>query len=320
MTTKEKVLSALMKSPHSISGQQLAMKLRLSRCSVWKAVQALRSEGYEIEAVTNRGYRLIKSMDKLSAGEIAERSGAEVTVFETVTSTNTIAKERAASGAANGTVIIANRQSAGRGRRGRSFSSAGDGIYMSLVLKPKIDFPHASLITAATAVAVRDAVASVCGKSCGIKWVNDLFLNGKKICGILTEAVTDMESGGIDSVIVGIGINFSGRPEDMPDELREIAGFIFENEAPTVTRNVLAAEVIKNLLRESESLEERGFIDSYRKHSTVIGQRIEFRRGAEMLTATALGIDENGGLEVLRDDGVRETISAGDVSIRKKLT
>ncbi len=316
--TKDLVLAALEEKPAGISGQQLAMKLGLSRCSVWKAVKALQNEGYEIEAVTNRGYRLIKSADKLNAEEISRLSGADVTVFDTVTSTNIIAKERAACGAPHGTVIMAANQSTGRGRRGRSFASVGDGIYLSIVLRPEADYSNAPLITAAAAVAVYDAVKTVCNMDCGIKWVNDLYLRERKICGILCEAVTDMESGEIGSVIAGIGINFRGSESELPPELRGIVGFIYNDETPPVSRNRLAAEVIKNMLRESDDTAARGFIESYREHSTVIGQRIEYRRGAELITATALGIDDNCALEVLRDDGVRDSLAAGEVSVRKR--
>lgn len=317
-TTKEKVLKALEDEPGGISGQRLGMRLGLSRCSIWKAVKALQNQGYEIEAVTNRGYRLIKKVDTLDAGEISRLSGGRVTVFDSVPSTNIIAKEQAAGGAPQGTVIMANHQSAGRGRRGRSFASAGESIYLSAVLRPEMDFSHAPLVTAAAAVAVYNAIASVCGKDCGIKWVNDLFLNGKKICGILTEAVTNMESGDIDSVIVGIGVNFSGKSSDMPEDIREIAGFVFENEPASATRNALAAAIIKNLIEESKHLEERGFIESYRAHSIVIGQRIEFNRENTLVSAVALGIDENCGLEILRSDGIKETLTAGEISIRKE--
>lgn len=318
MTTKEKVFKALSENRDGISGERLAMKLQISRCSVWKAVKSLREEGHEIEAVTNRGYKLLKTADRLDAEAISALCGTEVTVFDTVTSTNIIAKERAASGAAHGTAIIAANQTAGRGRRGRSFASAGEGIYMSVVLRPNTDVSHTQLITAAAAVAVCDALLSVCEKDCSIKWVNDILLDEKKICGILTEAVMDMEGGTIDSLVVGIGLNFCGKKEDLPEEIRDKAGFIFGAGEASATKNDLAAEVVKNLLRESDSLADRGFVESYRKRSSVVGKEIEYLRGGELITAVAVGIDENCALEVVRGDGVRETIAAGEVSVRKK--
>ncbi len=318
MTTKEKVFKALSENENGISGERLAMKLHISRCSVWKAVKALRGEGHEIEAVTNRGYRLVKIADRLDAERISASSGAEVTVFDTVTSTNTIAKERAAEGAANGTVIIASNQSAGRGRRGRSFASAGEGIYLSVVLRPDTDVAHLQLITAAAAVAVREAVLSVCGKDCRIKWVNDILLRGKKICGILTETVMDTEGGTVESAVVGIGLNFRGKKEDLPEEIQDKAGFIFENGETAATKNDLAAEVIKRLLDESAVLSEKRFLDSYRRYSSVVGKEIEYLRGGELVEATAVGIDDNCALEVVRGDGTRESIAAGEVSVRDR--
>ena len=320
MTTKEQVLYMLEEAPQGLSGQVLAMRLGVSRAAVWKAVRALKAEGCTIEGVTNRGYRLIRGLDNLSAESISGLCHTPVEVFETLPSTNIIGRERAVSGAPHGTVIIANTQSSGRGRRGRSFVSGGLGIYMSVVLYPDIAPADASLVTTAAAVAVRDAIEQVCGKECGIKWVNDLFLDGKKVCGILTEAVTDMESGEISGMVVGIGINFRGTENDFSPELRNIAGFVMgPDEAPGPDRNALTAQVTVNLLERVAHMEDRQFLEDYRRHSIVLGQRVEYMRGGHRFVGTATGIDDNGALEVYRDDRVRETISAGEVSIRPSL-
>lgn len=317
-STKEKVLQLLTEHPQGLSGQALAMKLGVSRAAVWKAVNALKARGCTIEGVTNRGYRLIRGADRLSAELISQGCGGlPVEVFESLPSTNIVARERAANGAPHGTVIVANTQSAGRGRRGRSFVSGGLGIYMSVVIRPKVYGADATLATTAAAVAVHDAVLEVCGKDCGIKWVNDLFLGGKKICGILTEAATDMESGDINSMVVGIGINFRGVAKDFPPELREIAGFVLEPQEGEADRNTLIARVAANLLKRVETMEDRSFLEDYRRHSLILGQRVEYTRGGKTYVATAYDIDDNGGLQVRRDDQVRETISAGEVSIKK---
>lgn len=317
MTTKEQVLHMLEETPSGLSGQILAMRLGVSRAAIWKAVKSLQAEGCAIEGVTNRGYRLIRGMDKLSAESISAICKTPVEVFESLPSTNIIGRERAVSGAPHGTVIIANTQSSGRGRRGRSFVSGGLGIYMSVVLHPNTAPSDASLVTTAAAVAVRDAIEQICGKECGIKWVNDLFLNGKKVCGILTEAVTDMESGEISGMVVGIGINFRGTDKDFPSELRNIAGFVMTpDEAPGPDRNTLAARIAINLLERVSNMENRKFLEDYRRHSIILGQRVEYMRGGHKFVATAIDIDDNGALEVYRDDMVRETISAGEVSIR----
>lgn len=317
-STKENVLRLLTENPQGLSGQILAMKLGVSRAAVWKAVNALKAQGCSIEGVTNRGYRLIRGEDRLNADIISQYSGElPVEVFETLPSTNIVARERAASGAPHGTVIIANTQSSGRGRRGRSFVSGGLGIYMSVIIRPSSG-GTATLATTAAAVAVRDAIEEICGKSCGIKWVNDLFLSGKKVCGILTEAVTDVESGDISFMVVGIGINFRGTAKDFPAELREIAGFVLEPEEGEADRNALASRVAANLLRQVSTMEDRRFMEDYRRHSIVLGQRVEYRRGSDTFVATAYDIDDDGGLLVRRDDQVRETISAGEVSIRRR--
>lgn len=318
MTTKEKVLQMLTEAPQGLSGEILARRLGVSRASVWKAVRALKAGGCVIEGVTNRGYRLLRGADVLDAAVISGGRKAPTEVFETLPSTNIVARERAAGGAPHGAVVIANSQSSGRGRRGRSFVSGGLGIYMSVIIRPDSS-SDAVLATTAAAVAVRDAIEEVCGKSCGIKWVNDLYLDGKKVVGILTEAVTDMESGDISAMVVGIGINFRGVAEDFPPELREKAGFVFRpGESPDgPDRSVLAARVASNLLERVAHMSDRQFLEDYRRHSIILGRRVEYTRGGRTVVATALGIDGNGALEVLRDDGIRETISAGEVSIRR---
>ncbi len=316
MSTKEKVLELLTAAPEGMSGEVLARKLGVSRAAIWKAVRSLKAQGCSIEGVSNRGYRLLWGADELDAALITGACGLPTEVFETLPSTNIVARERAAGGAPHGTVIVANTQSSGRGRRGRSFVSGGLGIYMTVVLRPKTEGADAALITTAAAVAVRDAILEVCGRDCGIKWVNDLYYNGKKVCGILTEAATDLESGDISSVAVGIGVNFRGVAADFPRELREKAGFLFEPGEGEVRRVGLIAKIASNLLIRAEQLKGREFMDEYRRHSIVLGRRVEYVRGGKTFVATALDIDQNGGLEVLRDDGVRETVTAGEVSVR----
>lgn len=318
MNTKEKVLQMLTEAPGGLSGEILARRLGLSRTSVWKAIRSLKAEGCAIEGVTNRGYRLIRGVDTLDAAVISGGRKAPAEVFETLPSTNIVARERACCGAPHGTVIIANTQSSGRGRRGRSFVSGGLGIYMSVVIRPD-DPSDATLVTTAAAVAVRDAIEEVCGKACGIKWVNDLYYEGKKVVGILTEAVTDMESGYISGMVVGIGINFRGTPEDFPPELRSKAGFLLcPGEAPDgPDRSALASRVAANLLERVASMGDRRFLEDYRRHSIILGRRVEYLRGGRTVVATALEIDDNGALRVLRDDGDYETISAGEVSVRR---
>ncbi len=249
---------------------------------------------------------------RLDAAVISALSGAEARVFESLGSTNDAAKELAAS-APEGFAVLAERQTAGRGRRGRTFVSPPGGLYMSVVLRPKADAARLPMLTAASAVAVADAIEAVCGESCAIKWVNDLYLRGRKVCGILAEAVP-LPGGGIGGAVVGVGVNFCGGEADVPAELRGKMGFIFGGE-PSAERSVLAAEIIKNLLKRSAELESAAFLGEYRRRCFVPGRWVEFTRGGEVVRARAVGIDESCALVVETADGKREALSAGEVSV-----
>ena len=229
--------------------------------------------------------------------------------YEKVESTNIIAKELAESGAEHGTTVIANEQTAGRGRHGRSFYSApGHGIYMSLVLEPaKLGFEAPAFVTVYSAVAVCEAIEVLCGKELKIKWVNDLFLGGKKICGILAESVTD-------KIILGIGINFT-LPE-LPEELRPIVGAIFSQplEKPPISRNCLAVDVIGRVLNPSYGRAE--IIQKYKQRLFILGQKIRVEGAIQPYEAIALDVDEEGQLLVRNNVGEIITLSAGEISVR----
>ncbi|MDO5845012.1 MAG: biotin--[acetyl-CoA-carboxylase] ligase [Methanocorpusculum sp.] len=298
-----------------VSGEDLALKIGISRTAVWKAVKNLESRGYKIEAVTNKGYSLSPNSDVLSPEIIKNLSGSPNVILKKSTeSTNTDAKLLAVSGAEHGTAVIANEQIKGKGRLGRSFYSSEGGIYLSIVLRLKTDFSSAVLVTTASAVAVCKAVEKFSDLTPQIKWVNDIFVGGKKVCGISCEAVSDFESGVVDFVIVGIGVNF--KTKSFPPELEEIAGSLFfENEA--VTRNELAGEIIKNVLEITESLGDKKFIDEYRRRSFLIGEDIIFRENNVWSDALCLGIDDDGGL-IVSVNGVKRTLVSGEVSVRRK--
>lgn len=316
MTVKEKILSELEGAEEKcISGQALAQKLGVSRQAVWKAIKSLQEDGYIIEASPNNGYTLQKIGDFLSAERVRELlppslQSLEIQVFDVLDSTNTFAKKLAADGAEKDTLIIARRQTAGRGRRGHSFYSPDkDGLYMSLMLKPRKNFVDISLYTICAANAVCDAIESLCGKSPQIKWVNDIFLDRKKICGILTEATVNMESGLIDSVIIGVGINIS--TTDFPDEIAQIAGSL----GGSTTRSRLAAAITERLYTEL-SLPSQEIISRYRQRSLVIGKEVSFIRNDESFAAVATGIADNGELEVLLKNGERLLLNSGEISVK----
>ena len=315
MSVKNNVLKLLEENRGSfLSGEKMADSLKVSRTAVWKAMRALQNEGYSIDAVTNKGYMLREDSSMLSKEgiELYLRSGAPLYFFQSTDSTNKRASALALEGACHGTCVIAGHQTAGRGRLGRSFySPERQGIYLSVILKPDFDISKAVLITAAASVATSRAIQTVCGVHPQIKWVNDLYLDGKKICGILTEAITDFESGQITNIVAGIGINCSC--EDFPDEIQGIAGGI----PGSYSKNALAAEVVNQLLDIASNIEARDFIDEYRQSSMVIGKNINvIKTGREPVAAFAEDIDSNGALIVRYPDGTREALTTGEVSIR----
>ena len=236
-----------------------------------------------------------------------------IIVMDEVDSTNLEIKRLAQDGAKDGTVVIADRQSSGRGRLGRSFfSPAGSGIYMSILIKPSFEEERAVIVTTAVSVAVCRAIEKDSGKRPLIKWVNDLYLNGKKICGILTEAIRDARSGKIEYIVIGIGVNCA--ETEFPDDIKNIAGSICEKEEE-LSRNELAAEIIKEINLMGNLANSRDFIDEYKRRSLVIGKDIRIIGKSEEL-ATVLDIDENGGLVVRLWDGETKILSSGEISIR----
>ena len=326
MSTKSKVLNILESNRgKAVSGQDLAEKMGISRTAINKAVKSLRKEGFPIMASPRRGYTLSNQSDVLSipairAHLIPETAEIPIELFKSVTSTNDKARELATfdSSIPSRAVVIANEQTAGRGRLGRSFYSPADtGIYMSFLIKPEFDITHAGLITTAAATAVVAAIEKLTDAEPEIKWVNDVYLNNKKICGILTEAVSDFESGTIQYLVVGIGINCSTK--NFPKELAEQGGSLTDSDE-AFFRNALVAEVINQFIPLTHHLEKRKFLDSYRKHSMVIGKEIMVYKGGidngEGRAARAKDIDDNGGLMVEYDDGTKETLATGEISIR----
>lgn len=305
----------------SISGQELAEKLGVSRTAVWKAINSLKEEGYEINGVSNKGYSLSISSDVLSSEGIRpflnnEYKDIPITVYKTIGSTNTEAKLLTMQNAPHGTVILSEEQTSGRGRMGRSFYSPSDsGIYMSIILKPNLDISDSVLITTAAAVAVCVAIDKFTESEPKIKWVNDIFINDKKVCGILTEAVTDIESGTINSVIVGIGLNV--KTENFPNEIKETAGAIFSSHNSNSIRNQLSAEIINNVLYMLDNLKNREFLKIYKERSMIIGERIKYLKNNQWYEGYAEDIDEYGGLVVFHDDGSKETLHSGEISVRK---
>jgi len=326
MSTRNQIFRLLVEHKgESVSGEAIGAALGISRAAVWKGISALREEGYPIEAITNKGYSLGGDRDYLSAGEIEgllrpSALGFEIRVFDSVESTNRTAKELALSDPDHGIAVVANRQTAGRGRLGRSFYSPEDtGLYMSLLFRPTFDMRHAILVTTAASVAVVRAIESLCPVKLSIKWVNDIYLKDKKICGILTEALTNFETGGVDYVVLGIGVNCF--ESDFPSEISSIAG----NLGGGFSRNQLAAEILNQWTMMLPDIEDRLFLEEYRQRSGLLGKEIlVYPPGIQDesgVSAQALDIDRDGGLVVRYLDGPKlgltETLSGGEVSVRK---
>ena len=316
-------LRTLLESNKSVflSGEEIARRLGVSRNAVWKAIKALQADGYPIQAVPNRGYCLAASSDVLSESGIRQYLSGEARelflhVYDSVDSTNVVLKSLANAGAPEGTVVIAAEQTGGRGRKGRSFySPQGTGVYVSLLLKPKIAPDDATLITTTAAVAVCGAVEALSGESASIKWVNDVFLRGKKVCGILTEGAFDMESGQFDYAILGTGINIYEPSCGFPPEIREIAGSVLASPAPDA-KNRAIAEYLNRFLPLYRSLGSAENNAEYKKRSFVLGKMVNVLSGNGATPARALDIDERCRLVVEYADGHREALSSGEISVR----
>ncbi len=321
--TKDQVLLLLKQAEDYISGETMSKEIGVSRAAIHTAVNKLRKEGYQIVSATNKGYRLENTVDKLTKGEIAsfltKERGGEIICYESTDSTNNRLKELAQNGANAGTVAIANEQTAGKGRLGRTFQSdKNTGIYLSMLMKPQGELEHISEITAWVAVCVSKAIEKIVGIAPGIKWVNDVVLNGKKVCGILTELSVEGESGRIQHLIVGIGLNVHNKIEDFPEEIREKASSIDEQSGKYVNRAQLAAAVIEELdmMFAQWPKGKEVYLDYYRTHCVTTKKQVRLLRGKEERLGYAEGVTENFHLQVRYEDGTREEVSSGEVSVR----
>lgn len=323
MDAADLVLELLRESGNSVSGEEIAARLGISRNSVWKAVNKLRRQEYGIKAVTNRGYLLVSESSVLSPENLRryldkELGGLAIDIREEVTSTNTVLKQMAEQGGREGMVLIAQKQTQGKGRLGRSFYSPRlSGLYMSVLLRPKFPPEDSLAITTAAAAAVAGAVDQVTGRRSQIKWVNDVYLAGRKICGILTEASLDFENGRLNYAVLGIGINVQAPPEGFPQEIRQTAGALYSDTPPAGTRVRLAAEVLNRFFRYYSALPERTFMEEYQARSLLTGREITFQQGRQTWEGVVLGIDPEARLVVRLPDGQKKAFGAGEVSIVK---
>lgn len=322
MNVRDSLLKAFAEAGSGyISGSALAEQLGVSRNAVWKAVKALESEGYVIDSVTAKGYRLSGQSNHLSAHLISAKVnasviGSNIIVLDETDSTNNYAKKLTAGEAPSGTVIVADRQTAGKGRMGRSFvSPSGKGLYMSVIVHPEFSIQTAPLITSAAAVATAEAIESLCKTDVRIKWVNDLYINGKKIVGILTEASVDMEMRTLDIAVIGIGINVRSIGDSFDEELSARATSIQDETGVVLDRNELCAAVINHLDAHLARIESREFLREYRRRELLTGNMITAQIGSETLTGKAVGIDRNANLMVETENGIVRSLSSGEANL-----
>ena len=322
MSVKDEVLKELENNKGDyISGGQLADNLGVSRNSVWKAIKALEKSGYEINAIPNKGYCLAEKNDILSSYSIKQHlknPHLDISVFSSVTSTNTILKEMAEQGAKEGTVIIAEEQTAGRGRTGKQFySPKGTGIYISILLRPDIPAEESLFLTTSAAVATARAIEDVSDKRALIKWVNDIYLEDKKTCGILTEGAFNVETGKLDYAIVGIGINVCIPDGGFPDNIKDIATAIFDKQTDSINkRSILIANLLDYFMEYYKHFKSKSYVKEYIERSMIIGKTITVIEGSKTSVAKAIDIDKNCRLKVQFEDGTTKWLSSGEVSTK----
>ncbi len=319
---KEEILRLLRSADGYISGQELCNRFGVSRTAVWKAINQLKEAGYEIEAQQNKGYRLMAAPDLMTEAEIkslmhTEWVAREVLYFDTIDSTNTKAQELAEKGYPSGTLVVADKQESGKGRRGRSWvSPSGTGIFMTLMIKPDINPNNASMLTLVAALAVAKAITSVTGEEALIKWPNDIVVNGKKVCGILTEMNAQFDY--INHIVVGIGINVHN--ESFPEEISQMASsLMIEAGGKRFHRAQIIAETMSYFEQYYDTfLKTQDLSALVREYDKLLVNRNKSVRvldPKEPFDGKAMGITPKGELIVDTWES-RKLVSSGEVSVR----
>ena len=319
---KSEILRLLKESNTYISGQQLCEQFQVSRTAVWKVIDQLKKEGYQIEAVRNKGYRLIDSPDVMSKAEIESHmdtkwARSNVVYYDEIDSTNNRAKEAGDNKAPHGTLFVADMQVAGKGRRGRVWQSpAGSSIYMTILLYPEISPLKAPQLTLVMAIAVAEGIKEVTGLDTKIKWPNDIVVNGRKICGILTEMSTEIDY--INHVVIGAGINVN--QDDFPEDIRKTASSLKMELGKQVKRSELIAAIMKSFEKDYEIFVKTedlsGLQELYNSMLVNLDRDVKVLEPGNEYEAHALGINKTGELIVRTAEGEEKEIYAGEVSVR----
>ncbi len=319
---KNEILRALRETDSYVSGQELCRKLGVSRTAVWKNIRSLQEDGYEIEAVTNRGYRLAGVPDTIAEEEVAsrlqtERMGRQIRYFSRIDSTNQYAKRIAEEGAPDGTLIIADEQTAGKGRSGRTWvTPPAEAIAFTLLLRPKLSPDRISMVTLVMGLAVTNAVNSLYDVSAGIKWPNDVVIKGRKLCGILTEMSAEVRQ--VNYIVIGVGIN--ANLTSFPEEIREIATSLRLELGCDINRAELIARVMTEFERLYAEFEAQGDLSAvmqeYNELCLNAGSKVRVLDPNGEYTGTSRGINSMGELLVETEDGQIQEVYAGEVSVR----
>lgn len=319
---KDKIIAYLKENGDFVSGQELCEKLGVSRTAVWKVIRQLESDGYEIEAVRSRGYRMKESSMVYTDTEIKSLlktrwAGRSLVFLDEVDSTNNEVRRQAELGAVHGTLVVAEQQSSGKGRRGRSWESPkGSGIWLSLLLRPQFEPQLASMLTLVAAMAADEAIRNITGIETGIKWPNDIVAQGKKLCGILTEMSTEVDM--IQYVVVGIGIN--ANMTEFPEEIRETAASLKLISGQAVHRAALVAELMNCWEHYYEifldTLDLSGIKEEYNRRLVNTGREVRVLAPKGDYTGISHGINDMGELLVELPDGEIREVMSGEVSVR----
>jgi BirA family transcriptional regulator, biotin operon repressor / biotin---[acetyl-CoA-carboxylase] ligase len=321
---KEKILDILRASRSGfLSGEELARKIGISRTMVWKHIKSLERDGFGIDAVPSQGYRIISEPDILRQNEIktglkTRVIGKEILIYPEISSTNTRAMEMAWDNAHEGTVVIAERQTSGKGRLGRKWISPKGNLYFSVILRPDIPLHKAPLITLMGAVAVASGIRKVCQVHAEIKWPNDVLISGKKVCGLLTEMSAEQDR--IRHIVLGIGVDVNMDLEVLPTDVRTLTTSLMSETSQKINRNALLKEIFREIDQWYQVLlqDPAEVLKAWEKFNMTLGSRVTISGAGEALEGLAQGLDTEGRLIITLDDGTTRTVAAGDVTILKR--
>ncbi|MBR2945035.1 MAG: biotin--[Clostridia bacterium] len=320
MSLKESVLKILNEHKGTlVSGGELAKALGVSRNSVWKMVNALKAEGYDITSHPKHGYTISSSANVFNACEVKKNlnNHHKLYFYDVASSSNDIAKAMAQNGEAEGSVVVVKSQTSGKGRMGRRFiSSSENGLYFTMILRPRLPAGESLNLTVLGAVALSEAIEKTSGVQTQIKWVNDIYINGKKCAGILSEAQLNFESGMLDYLVIGMGINITPPQGGFDDEISNIATSIYENNAPCGYKSQLLAEIINTFFDYYQRIDDKSFIDAYRNKSNLIGKAVDVYQGDKVISGVAVDIDNDARLIVKVGDKIIP-FNSGEARVRE---